>query len=252
MFNVKKKIQLLSIATFFLILNGCDEVASEDINSSGIYAEIEVISNGNGTTTVEAQFTTSSSFNSSDIELTGADSLFVTVDGINFTFNKNNGLLEHDTYVSTIPTDEAGKVLTVTLQRQGESALNSVVSLPEKFLVSMPSEFSSFSSGDILTSTWSLLTTSLSDGMEIEYDLQCVHAMGGLLSIPKNANVTDAGLYSVNVDALLAGANIDQSQICSAEITYTRFINGTLANYGKGGFIKAKYNRKVNNIAITP
>jgi len=245
---------LLNTLLIFLsisLISSCSKVDSDDLKSSGFNAVISAEAEGDGNTLVEARFYTGSDLERASIELSSEDELIVSADGTRYFFREESVFLEETSYEATINTDTGGTELTVSLVRRNDtSAPSSVVTLPEGMTFNMPAMGTAFHSGESITANWT--PAVLSAELEIDYDILCVHSLGGNIRIVHRFDIPDSGIFAINVDYLLAGKDINQSFVCSATITLTRTNTGVLdPNYGKGGSIQASQVREVS-VSIDP
>lgn len=115
----------------FLALGCTESVESTDIRTTGIYPEITVEAEGNGSSTVTVRLKVGGSNSNTFLDLTGGDTLEATVEGETKRLRETSD----ETYSATFPVDAEGTEFLVAFLRteEDESAPASVVRLPAPF-----------------------------------------------------------------------------------------------------------------------
>ena len=129
----------LTITVLLSQLIACSETDSTDVRTSGIRAEIDVVAQGDGETTVTANLEVGSGgFFSTDLELAGGDTLTATAFDLTQPLSKVSELFTFF-YRTTFSQDTDGSEFTVSLDRPNDtSAPDSSVTLPAGFSLQMP------------------------------------------------------------------------------------------------------------------
>jgi len=246
--------QLTACFTLILVIvTGCADTESENVKTTGVRAEIEVVANGSGNTDIDVQLEVGSGGElATQLELSNGDSLIAYANGEERTLTKVNKLLGIH-YVTTFNFDSPNIEFRVELLRNNDqSAPNSTVLLPDPFAITDPVGNEVFArNADILT-TWD--PQGFSDhSMKVVYELYCSN--GNSISTSRTErNVSDIGQYSINaVEVLGSLANQPSSQSgCDLDIIVSRTRYGNLdPNYGEGGYIKASQKR-ARTVRIAP
>lgn len=221
------------------MLSGCSEdVDSEDIRTSGIYAAINVTSHSSDQSEVEVALKVGGGNSNTYINLTGGDTLTASLNG---GTPQNLGAYLPDAlnpakkiYVTTFNDPNAGitnSQFTIAFNRPNDTeAPSSVVSMPAtlaNFAHNAGSAAVSRLNDDIIF-TWA--TEGLSNPLTLKVEGSC-------LSNYTNSSVTDNGSFTINAGTLnLLGDTTN----CVATAKLSINQGGNLdPNYGEGGYIKA-------------
>lgn len=230
-----RRFALLPVALFAL---ACTEsIESTDVRTSGIYPEIEVVATGDGTSEVRVLLKTGGSNSNTYLDLTGDDTLEVTVDGDTKTMDQSG-----DAYEATFDVDAGGTEFTIALLRgdADEDAPESVVVLPEPFEM-MLSATSASRADDDLEYTWE----PEGDG-NVSWDLsgECVSSDSG--------STPDDGTNSIAAGDIEPKFESDAEESCTAKLSLERSQKGTLdAAFTEGGSLVAKQVRS-DSVTSTP
>lgn len=207
-------------------LLGCSEdVESTDVRTSGIYPEFTVTANGNGRSQVEARLKVGGSNSNTFLDLTGDDTLEVTVDGETKTLD---GSSSHR-YIATFDVDAGGTEFSFAFLRgdEDDSAPLSVVELPEPFAMEVTTAEVQRTVDDV-EFTWE----PSGDG-----DIG-VHVDGDCLFF-ESAETPDDGGGSVAPEDLEPPGD-DEGEECTGTVELTRTERGTIDDaFTEGGTIRA-------------
>jgi hypothetical protein len=234
----------VSFAFITLSLSSCAETESENVKSSGVRAEIEVVADGSGTTDVDVQLEVGSSGGlRTQLELSNGDSLIAYANGEQRTLTKIERLFGTH-YVTSFDFDSPNIEFRIALNRNNDvSAPNSTVLLPDPFTITTPQSGERFARNADIVTIWE---PGFSDhSIRIDYDLFCSDGES-IIVLGTEEVISDSGQHSINATELLGvRANHPSTQNgCDLEITVTRARSGNLdPNYGEGGYIKAKQER---------
>lgn len=218
----------------------CASIDSSDIKTSGIYADFEAKSNGEGTTLVSANLKVGQNSNTY-LDLVEGDTLQVSFQEETATMERKN-LGSMIWYESRFPTDELDSSFTLNFQRENDdSAPDSNVSLPAPFEITVPSQGDSFSmSADKIDIAWN--NSGSDDEMKIMISGDCFYGQ----------NITienDPGVYIID-NAILEP--IDETNNCSGKLTLMRKRFGSIDdNFGEGGEFTGLQVRHIT-INLTP
>ena len=235
--------QILCAALVLTTLAGCSNTSSENVSTQGVHADIDVIANGNGSTSVTAELEVGSNgLGRTSLELTGGDRLTVLANGIQKTMIENSSVLGQFSYTASYDFDDADTVFTIAFTRDdGTNAPNSSVALPAGFVVTAPSSSEVFTTTDDIPITWMPSGTSIVPSVYVR--LSC--SLDGIVSIAAVESVaisTDSGAASLPVAAVIPPGNLDTSRLCEGEVELMRRRRGDLdPGYGEGGRIIAEH-----------
>ncbi len=218
---MKRLVPVLLAAT---VLGACEDVTSEDILTSGIYADLSVEASDHGTSTVRAVLKVGGASSNTYVQLTGEDELVATV-GDESQPMVEQTLGDYHEYVAGFATANGGDVFKVSLNRSiDEGAPNSTMTLPDPFDID-PVTGPLQRSSDI-TITWSPANST--DNMRITAAGSCV------LTYERDIS-GDPGTVTIEAGSLIP---LDDAAQESCEVTYQidRWRAGTLdPGYGEGG-----------------
>ena len=199
-----KKLLVCSLVCLFA--QGCSEVSSEDVRTSGFWLDAEAISPDPTKLVVKAKFKTGSDAFSDYIELVGQDLAMATVDGRQRILTKEEdaifGVIWYETTFLDLP-DISGQDVTVTLYRENEDAIPSSVTMPDSFTIGAPSVGQAFdvTENDLITLSWS---PTSSDDIAFKYEVSCSSGGNSYLDSGSRAIAEDTGVYSIRVQEILA------------------------------------------------
>ena len=227
-----------------LLATGCAQVDSEDLKTSGMYANIRVKAKDTTTAEVGVDLTAGSGGAASKVNLTQGDTLTAVAGGQNQTLSQTYTVkLVNDLHYRTaFDFDGSGEAFTIALQRDaGQSAPDSTVTLPAAFSITAPTEGASLSAGDTLTVTWDppqqdrtlmltvVATCATSDGPRPVF----LHA----------DDAPDDGIENIAVDELINQATDNGRRRltgpCDGKLRLQRSNIGTLDPHFGGGTIAA-------------
>jgi hypothetical protein len=208
-----------------------ESVESTDVKTTGIYPEIEVTADGSGDSEVRVWLKVGGDDSNTFLQLTGKDTLEVTVDGDTKTMDKSGD--ENDPYRATFGVDAEGTEFSIAFLRGGEDddAPASTVLMPAPFDLTVPDgEFS-----------------RASDDIEYSWD----PPGDGNLSWHTNGTCIKTGSGSTPDDGTntLAAGDIetfdsDKEETCTVNLEVSRAQTGDIDSaFTEGGDIVAKHIR---------
>lgn len=218
------------IAVLGLIAFGCTEdVDSNDIKTSGIYADMEVLATGNGRSTVTVALKPGGSRSNTYLEMEGEDELVAAVDDEDRRLGKSGNY-----YKATFDTEAGDTEFVVSFNRADEdvSAPDSNVTLPDPFeLEGIPD---SVSRAEEIEVTWS----PTSDDEEWELDGDCM--------FPNGSDVDESGTLSLSANDYDLHDDEDE-ETCEATLCVERTRRGEVdPAFGEGGVFVAIQRRCVS------
>lgn len=208
-----------------------ESVESEDIRTTGIYPEIEVVATGNGKSKVTVALKTGGSSSNTFLELTGKDTLEVTVGDETKEMDKSG-----NDYIASFDTDEGGTEFIVALLRgdEDDSAPASTVTLPDPFDMTIDTTEAS-RADDAVPYSW-----EPAGGGNIGWHLEgdCIKTDSG--STPDDgSNEIGAG----DIDTF----DSDKDKTCTVDLELDRAQKGTIDDaFTEGGSIVAKHVRSAS------
>ncbi|MDB4956976.1 MAG: hypothetical protein JWO36_4545 [Myxococcales bacterium] len=206
---------------------GCAKTDSGDLLTSGIYADVSAITQGSGTTTVNATLFVGSPLNLNFVELTGNDQLVAT-HGSDRKVMVESQLLNIVGHSADFPVDAEGEMFDIAFDRTvDQGAPRSTATLPAKFTVAPPPSTSSRAA--MLTVGWS--PSGSGDAMSFRAEGDCIESFVDSLA-------GDAGTLAIAANTLKKRQGTNIADQCTATLTVFRTRAGSLdPHYGKGGTV---------------
>lgn len=220
-----------------VILLGCsEEVESTDVRTTGVYPEFTVTATGNGSSRVEARLKVGGNNSNTFLDLTGGDTLEVTVDGETKTLDGND-----ETYSATFDVDAGGTEFIFAFLRDGDDdAPMSVVELPEPFEMEVTTAEAQRTVDDVEL-TWE---PEGPGDVDVHVDGDCFFFHAG--------DTPDDGAHSVAAEDLV-GPGDDDGEECTGTVELTRNERGTIDDaFTEGGEIVARHVRRDTFKSLPP
>ena len=219
--------------------SGCTNTSSENVTTQGIHADIRVVADGSGFTSVKAELEVGSGgVGGTQLDLAPGDTLTVTANGIEKTMVKDISILGDIDYTTSFAFDDANTLFVVAMNRDNAiDAPNSNVTLPDGFVISMPTSSTVYTTDQNIGIVWAPSGTQITPSASVTISCRLTSGllMTGFQNIPLSR---DSGSASVPVSAVMPLGAIDTSRLCEGTIYLERFRNGVLdRNYGEGGQI---------------
>jgi hypothetical protein len=234
-------LRIAVVTSGFIALLGCSAIESSDLLTSGMYADVVVTADGEGTSDVTATLRAGGALSTTFVELTGDDVLTATL--LEETVEMNEISLGNlNSFVAEFQSAEPGVDYVIALERSlDEGAPNTVIQLPAAFDIDAPTITEFARSTEDLTVTWTPADSG--ENMRVTVDGDCF-----LLRIDELSG--DPGTWTLEGGSLEdTGA---ESTNCEADITIERRLTGNLdPNYGEGGSATGVQQRTVS-IQSTP
>jgi hypothetical protein len=220
-------------------LFGCsEEVESNDVRTSGIYPEFEVVASGDGTSDVEVRLKVGGSKSNTLLDLTGDDTLEVTADGVTKTLEGRSG----NRYTATFNVDAGGTEFIFAFLRgdDDDSAPMSTVRLPAPFEMEVTSA-NVVRTVDDVEFTWE---PAGEGDMEFEVQGNCFFFETG--------KTPDDGAHTVSADDLV-GPGEDDGDECTGTVDLARGQSGSIDDaFTEGGRIRAYQVRRDTFRSLPP
>ena len=212
--------------------------------------EIESSVSGNSSINVELNV---GGRNGTNIDLSDGERLEVSVGGETITLNRDTDFGDID-YEGTVNTSSSADPFRISLFRADGSVINnSIVSLPDEFIITSPNSGQTFSVNETLPIRW----TPARSGVNIELIIttSCVTTSGGTPLSADFFMISDDGAEDFRLNQIGAGngsiANLDTSRDCELSIDLERIENGQLdPRFEEGGEITARQLREVENLTL--
>lgn len=242
---------ILLIIAALVLLAGCSKTESENLNTKGIYADIEVIGKSNGTTDVLVDLDAGSGLGGTDLELSDGDLLTASAQGQTQILTKSDNLLNVE-YTTTFDVNTEGVEFIISFTREnGLDAGDSRVTLPAPFSLNSPRNDETFALDDLVSLEWAPFDESGKMAVSSTYSCHRSNGSGGTDSIfgsGLSETVPDDGLTTYTMRQLLRGGSQLESydRGCTVEIILSRNRAGIIDNnFGEGGQITAKQSRSL-------
>ena len=239
-FQFRKNL-LAGLLTPFLVV-ACTSVASTDIKTAGITANLTVTGNPNGSTTVDAPLDVDT--NATDtVQVTGGDTLTAKAGSQSQPMTATDLLGGYSYSAAFSGEDDGGTVYTVSFNRTSDvSAPNSTVTMPAPIAISSPASSASFSraTGNIV------VDYSPSGGPDpVSWTLggACINQAGTSLTADPGTFTIVAGSVTVPTGTTTAPGS------CSVTLTISRTRTGTIDPAYEGGSINATQTQSVSFIS---
>lgn len=229
------------VAVALGVLAACTDIASEDLLTSGMYADIAVTATGTGTSEVGAILRAGGPLSTTFVELTGDDELTATL-GEETKALTPVSLGTIHSFVATFDADDPDAEYTIALVRTiDDGAPDTSITLPDPFELGElgVTEFSR--ADDALTVTWE--PSGEADRMEATVDGDCFLIHSAEIS-------GDPGTWTLEAGTLQDVG--EESVNCEATVSLRRIRAGEVdAGYGEGGSARGVQVRAVT-IQSTP
>lgn len=227
-------------------LTGCEDVASSDVLTSGMWASITVEATGDGSSRAVTILKVGGATSNTYVELMGDDALTATL-GEETLDQSKESLGDFHQYVASFSSDAPAVPYTVAFTRTVDTgAPESVVSLPQPLVIDTPMNgevaLESFSRAAPITLAWSNAGTT--DAMELWATGDCIE--------PYHMEISgDPGTLTIEANTLQP-LNNDTAASCAVSYTLNRWNNGSLdVGYGEGGLARGLQTR-VFELLTTP
>ncbi|MFH1808756.1 MAG: hypothetical protein ABIJ09_08420 [Pseudomonadota bacterium] len=224
-----KRLAVVVCAASSMWLLACENVDSEDVMTSGVYADISATADGAGQSLVKASLRVGGGASNTYLDLMGNDKLVASQDTTDKDMVKRT-LLGAVWYEATFDADAADTPFKVAFTRTvDDGAPESTLTLPTPFAITVPAADAQFSrASDDITVTWD--PGSSSDTMHLTADGDCIQIWTKDLD-------GDAGTAVIPHAEIVAHEN-QEATTCTVTVTVGRRRAGTLdTGYGEGGVV---------------
>ncbi len=240
---------ILYILGLYIVFNmtACESVDSDDVRTSGVYADIDVEARGDGITRVRARLTVGGVFSNTDLELEQGDQLIASASGgTSVIMREDKEFLGGVEYKAAFQFDVENTRINIALNRPaGVSAPSSYVNLPASVSFVTPVAGQTFKRSDYIQISWTPVSNNMSDMSVYSSRARCVDANGQEISNSGNSNslnmmVDPGSITQAARSYIVASALADPAATCVVTLTISRKQNGVIdPAFGEGGTIKA-------------
>lgn len=222
-------------------------MSSEDILTSGIYADIEISNNSYNSITVVTELTAGNGLFATYIDLEGGDQLDSTYLGAMYRMKRQGSLFGDisykSTYTSSQPYATDNRVTIAFTRSVTQNAPNSSVLLPDP-ISSLTLSSTSVTPSQFVTGSWPRISGK-SYALEAVIKLNgCRNEKGDSTSITYYGYGSDTGSYSFRISNLISpGYSCPAGS--SGTLIIKRVRSGSIDPAFGGGKIRAKYVKSI-------
>jgi hypothetical protein len=229
---------LLKLATVLCVLPACESIESADLDTSGIWADIDVTHNGNGALEVQAELKTGRRSNTW-LQLTDGDQLHAQLGDDTPQRMRGEELLSRFWYAVTFNDVPEDALVTVAFTREEKTdAPLSQVRMPLNFELTSPATNDRYVPGDVIAITWS---NTSSDRFKLKAEGDCVETF--------EQTVSDNGRFEVPAaDFTRRG----EAPGCRIKLQASRIRGGQIDSAFDGGEMRGWQVRTVNFDLVLP
>lgn len=218
----------------------CEQVSSEDVLTSGVYANIVAEADGDGSTQVSTSLRVGGALSNTFLDLSEGESITATSGTEEKTLARVS-VLGAISYVGTFPGDEADKPFTVAWNRaEGYvSAPSTTITMPASFTLTAPVAGTTFSrANDDLVVSWDGSGTTDEMFWEV-ITSTCAREM------KTNGITNDPGTFTITAGTLTSIEG-HEGETCDTTLVLLRRRMGAIdAAYGEGGWVVGRHVRTV-------
>jgi hypothetical protein len=232
--------RLNSLAALVAIFSlNCTSVDSDNILTSGMYADIAATTDGTGTTRVRTTLYLENPGTLDFIELEGADLLTAYGPDGSRQIMREFQFLGTTSYSADFDVDDGGSEFIVELSREvDDGAPESLVYLPDSFDILNPPQVSYSRAEDDIVIDWDPADTG--DDVDIEIRGPCIQ--DELIAVEG-----DPGTVLIEAGTLIKIEDPAVEDSCDLTVTITKSTPGDLdPNYGFGGVISGNQVRRLD------
>lgn len=232
-----KLLSALALLTASAPQLGCSEdVDSEDVRTSGFYAEFEALALGDGTTEVSARLKIGGKNSNTFADLTGEDTLIAFTDDDEVTMRRS-GSGNRSPYEAEFDTEKGGTEFTVNFDRGSfdDSAPDSMATLPKPFALSLTDleEGDEIVRGNDVSLEWD---DNASGTLNWEIEGDCIWSEDGTAA-------DDGDLVIDSSDVRVQ--SLDEGESCEVTVTLERVNEGSVDGGYDGGKFNAVQRRSI-------
>jgi hypothetical protein len=243
-YNIRYILKYLIPIFMICLLVGCkaSPVASFDLKTWNAYMTLASIE-GTGVTTITVRFT----IGGADVYLSGDDKLIATDFGASGEPLQEIRLVENRSWYNNVDytakfNNTVGETkFTITVDRtpSNPDIVVSEITLPRdiSMIIQSPPSGGAFQAGDMINISWTPTGMLPEGNMDIGFLLNCTNSEGTTTPIvhSRSFSVLDSGFSSYDITELFSGWYSELNATCTARITLTRTVYGSLSTYFTAG-----------------
>jgi len=246
---MKMLLKPLIIITLF-VLAACESVDSDDVRTSGVYADFKIATTDNGTSRIRARLGVGGVLSNTDLELENGDQLRVFTDTESGAMREDKEFFGGTEYKYTASTSAESTLFRIDFNRPtGVSAPNSSVSLPAPVTFTAPTTGTVFQRSDTINISWTPVSVNMT---RLDVKASTYHCnipdteIGRVSKSFSYRSATDFGATSVTASDLFSTeALAHTSLVCDLTLTVTRTMSGIVDPAYDGGSIRATQSDEV-------
>ncbi|MGK0359637.1 MAG: hypothetical protein ACI9U2_001943 [Bradymonadia bacterium] len=224
--------RLLVLTAALFTLPACEFLDSGDLDTTGIWAEILVEHDGDGTVKVTTDLTSGGRLSNTWLDLTDGDRLDASLNSGDTQKLRGRDLLNRYWYTTTFDSAPVDALVNVAFSREEkEDAPVSQVRMPLNFNLTAPTANAAFGPDEAISIAWS---NSSEDNFDIRVTGNCIETW--------SESIGDSGSFRLPADALTR-RTMDPG--CEVTIALERVRGGRVDAAFDGGEIVAKQRRDV-------
>jgi len=235
------------VALLSTACSNVEEVSSDDVATSGVWAQFSVYSTEDNSSSIEASLLVGGSHSNTYLDLSESDTLQVLLNGsTSQTMVQDPAtspqIIYRSTYDSTNSGANGASYLFSFNRANHQSAPNSSVNLPLPVSNIQFNPEESFSrTSENITVTWD----------RVEDEKISINITGSCINTYNKNNISDNGILTISASSLTSPSGLATSS-CPLIFKFSRTNSGTIAReFGEGGIIEAHSSRKAE-ITSTP
>ncbi len=237
-----------------VLMTGCnsESVESEDIQTSGIWAKMEVNAREDQRSRVVVELNVGGEFGT-NVELSDGEYLEVEAGGVVKRLDEDTDILDID-YQAYMDVVESDTLFTIRFYRSnGENIVNSTGRLPTTFDITNPQDNTQFGLSESVLLTWA----PSRDGQSIHLysGVTCTNTEGNRTTSATSFDIDDDGQYEYDIsgnDLFTNGtAGLNTSALCDLNLRLERESSGVIdPAFDSGGEFKTTQTRKTIGLSV--
>lgn len=255
MISIKLRYSVVAVCCLSLFLMiGCnsESVESEDIQTSGIWAKMDVDAREDQRSRVVVELNVGGEYGT-NVELSDGEYLEVEAGGVVKRLDEDTDILDID-YQAYMNTVESDTLFTIRFYRSnGENIVNSSARLPDSFDIITPQDNAQFELSENLLLTW----TPNRDGQSVHLhsSVTCTNTDGNRTSSATSFDIDDDGQYEYDISSNNLFANgtsgLNTSVLCDLDLRLERRGSGVIdPAFDSGGKFRIIQSRKRHNLTV--
>ncbi len=245
---------LTGFSLSLLFLMGCnsESVDSEDVQTSGIWAKMEVDAREDQRSRVVVELNVGGEFGT-NVELSDGEYLEVEAGGVIKRLDEDTDIFDID-YQAYMDIVESDTLFTVSFYRSnGENIVDSTARLPTSFVITSPLANTQFGLSENVLLTWS----SRRNGQAIHLysSVTCTNTEGNRTTSATSFDIDDDGQYEFDISSNNLFANgtngLNTTALCDLNLKLEREGRGVIDSaFDSGGEFKIYQSRKTIGLSV--